>query len=133
LKGNHKIFRKHLALAVTICLLLTSVAFGGGKSGKKHFQEGLKHETRQQWDLAAQQFALAVAAEPDNAEYRLHLLRALQDASLMLLKRGDALAERNELAGAYVAYKQADAYDQTDQTRSGMRMIGIKRNSRLPR
>jgi general secretion pathway protein D len=112
---KHKIFRQHLTLALTLCLLLAGVAFGGGKSGKKQYQEGLKHEVQQQWDLAAQQFALAVAAEPDNAEYRLHLVRALQNASLMLLRRGDTLAEQEELASAYAAYKQAYAYDQTNE------------------
>src|SRR5262245_22118895 len=112
---KRKILRKYLTLAMTLCLLLTSVALGGGKSGKKQYQEGLKYEVQQQWDLAAQQFALAVAAEPDNVEYRLHLLRALQGASLMLLRRGDTLAEQDELASAYTAYKQAYAYDQTNE------------------
>ncbi len=109
------IIRQRLALLLTICLILPGAAFGGGKSGKKHYQEGLKYEAQQQWDLAAQQFALAVAAEPGNVEYRLHLLRASQDASLMFLKRGDALAEQRDFESAYTAYNRAYAYDQTNE------------------
>ncbi len=33
----------------------------------------------------------------------------------MLLRRGDTLAEQNKLASAYTAYKQAYAYDQTNE------------------
>jgi general secretion pathway protein D len=108
-------FRKSLALLLTACLVLPGAALGAGKSGKKNFKEGMKYEVQQQWDLAAQEFALAVAAEPNNPEYRLHLHRALVNASIMFLKRGDALAEQNDYASAYNAYRQAFAYDQTNE------------------
>ena len=68
--SKHRNFRTHPALAVTICLLLPDAAFGG-KSGKKNFQEWVKYEAQQQWDLAARQFAPAVEAEPGNGGYRL--------------------------------------------------------------
>ncbi|HEX4946693.1 MAG TPA: cohesin domain-containing protein [Blastocatellia bacterium] len=84
------------------------------KSGKKHFQEGLKQETLEQWDSAAQSFTSAVAAEPSNTEYRLHLLRALQRASILMAKRGAALESRQDYAGAYAAYYQAFTYDPTN-------------------
>jgi hypothetical protein len=44
--------------------------------------------------MAAQKFAMALAAEPNNAEYRIHYLQALQRASLMYVARGDALADQ---------------------------------------
>ena len=61
--------------------------------------------------MAAQKFAMALEAEPNNAEYRIHYLQALQRASLMYVARGDALADRNDLSGAHVAYRQAYNYD----------------------
>lgn len=78
---NHRSFlRAALALLLSVCLSLPNVALAADKSGKRHFKEGAKHETLEQWDLAAQQYALAVAAEPNNAEYRL------RSSSLSLLQ-----------------------------------------------
>ena len=85
------------------------------KSGKKNFKEGMKYEELQQWDLAVQEFTLAAAAEPASTEYRLHLLRAKQNASIMAMKRGDALAEQGDYPGAYTAYHQASSYDPTNE------------------
>ena len=84
-------------------------------SAKKHFQEGMKQEALQRWDIAAQAFALAVAAEPDNTEYRLHLLRALQKASIMFANRGDVLVGQQDFASAYNAYSQAFTFDPTNE------------------
>ncbi len=114
MKNSLKV-RRILALFLALCLISPGLALAGGKSGKKNFKEGMKYEELQQWDMAAQQFALAVAAEPNNAEYKLHYLRALQQASLMFLKRGDALAEQNDFASAYTAYRQAFNYDQGNE------------------
>jgi general secretion pathway protein D len=115
--------RKSLAIVLAIALVLPGAAYGAGKSGKKNFKEGGKYAANQQWDLAAQEYALAVAAEPDNAEYRLHYARALQQASLMFLKRGDTLAEQKDFASAYNAYRQAYAYDPSNE----MALVKMKR------
>ena len=85
------------------------------KDGKKNFSLGMKYETQQQWDIAVQHFIVAVAAEPNNPEYQLHLLRAKQNAAIMLAGRGDAFAEQRDYAGAYRAYRQAAAYDDTNE------------------
>jgi general secretion pathway protein D len=103
--------RRFLAAFLSLCLLLPSAALADGKDGKKNFKEGMKYEQTQQWDMAAQRFALALSAEPNNPEYKVHYLQALQRASLMYITRGDALAEQNDLAGAYIAYRQAYNYD----------------------
>ena len=109
------LMRKTLAISLSLCLIMPGAAFGGGKSGKKNFSEGRKYAAMQQWDLAAQEFALAVAAEPENAEYRAHYVRALMQASLMFVKRGDVLAEQNDYASAYNAYRQSFAYDPSNE------------------
>src|SRR5262252_6379441 len=103
--------RRFLAAFLSLCLLLPGAALADGKNGKKNYKEGLKYEQLQQWDMAAQKFALALSAEPNNPEYKVHYLQALQRASLMYVTRGDALAEQNDLSGAYVAYRQAFNYD----------------------
>ena len=110
-----QLIRQMLAVSLSICLLLPGTAFGAGRKGKKNFNEGVKYSAQQQWDLAAQEFALAVAAEPDNAEYRANYLRALMQASMMFAKRGDILAEQNDFASAFNAYRQSYAYDPTNE------------------
>ena len=125
--NKHSIYRKPLAILLAICLLLPGAAFGIGKSGKKNFGAGVKYEVAEQWDLAAQEFALAVAAEPSNAEYRLHLSRALTNAAVMFIKRGDALNEQNDFQSAYNAYRQAYAYDPTNE------MARVKMNNMIER
>jgi general secretion pathway protein D len=103
--------RRFLVVFLTFCLLLPGAALADGKNGKKNYKEGLKYEQMQQWDMAAQRFALALSAEPNNPEYKVHYLQALQRASLMYITRGDALADQNDYPGAYVAYRQAFNYD----------------------
>lgn len=109
------LIRKSLAITLTVCLILPGSAMGIGRKGKKNFSEGVKYSAQLQWDLAAQEFALAVAADPDNAEYRAHYIRSLLQSSLMFAKRGDALAEQNDYAGAFNAYRQSFAYDPTNE------------------
>jgi general secretion pathway protein D len=120
---KHYLFRQFVVAALTLCMTFASVgtAFGDDKekkahkSAKKNFGEGLKSETAQQWESAAQSFALAVAGDPGNPEYRLHLVRALTNASMMFYKRGDTFVESNDYASAYTAYKQAYTYDPTNE------------------
>src|SRR5215470_8227969 len=107
--------RVSLVFLLAICLSLPVTCFGGGKSGKKNFREGAKYESAEQWDLAAEQYALAVANEPDNTEYRLRLLRAMQMASLMFAARGDLLEAKGDYAGAYNAYARASTYDRANE------------------
>jgi general secretion pathway protein D len=110
-----KLIRQIVALSLSICLVLPGAVDAAGKKGKKNFNAGVKYSAQQQWDLAAQEFALAVAADPDNAEYRANYVRSLMQASMMFAKRGDALAEQNDYASAFSAYRQAFAYDATNE------------------
>src|SRR5215475_13221715 len=103
--------RRFLSVILALILAAPGAALADGKDGKKNFKEGQKYGQQQQWDIAAQKFAMALAAEPNNAEYRIHYLQALQRASLMYVARGDALADQNDLSGAYAAYRQAYNYD----------------------
>jgi general secretion pathway protein D len=103
--------RRFLAAFLSLCLLMPGAALADGKNGKKNFKEGMKYEQLQQWDLAAERFALALSAEPNNPEYKVHYLQALQRASLMYVTRGDALAEQNDYNGAFYAYRKAFELD----------------------
>lgn len=103
-----------VALIMVVCLLALPVS-ALGRKGKDHFNRGLKHEQAQQWEKAAQEFILAVAADPSDAEYQLHYRRAIFNASQMFMQQGRSLAEQRDYIGAYNAFRQAFGYDPVNQ------------------
>ncbi len=103
-----------VSLFVTLCLLLLPVtAFA--KKGDRNFKQGMEYENAQQWEKAAQEFTLAVAADPSNLEYQLHFRRASFNASQSYMQQGRALAEQRDFVGAYNAFRQAYGYDPVNQ------------------
>ena len=103
-----------VSLLLTFCLLvlpLTALA----KKGEKHFKSGMRYEAAQQWERAAQDFTLAVAADPSNLEYQLHFRRASFNASQSFMQQGRALAEKRDFVGAYNAFRQAYGYDPVNE------------------
>jgi len=103
-----------ISVLLTLCLLATPAAAWSGK-GQKNFKQGLRHEAAQQWEKAAEEFSLAVAAEPANSEYQLHLRRALFNASQVFSQQGAALLERGDHLGAYNAFRRAYGYDPANE------------------
>jgi general secretion pathway protein D len=102
--------RSFVALLLAAFLLfapLTALA----KKGEKNYKRGLQHEAAQQWEKAAQEFALAVAQRPSDTEYQLHYRRAIFNASQMFMQKGRTLAEQGDYVGAYNAFRQAYGYD----------------------
>ena len=103
-----------VSLLVTFCLLLLP-AIALAKKGDRNFKQGLEYENAQQWEKAAQEFTLAVAADPSNLEYQLHFRRASFNASQSYMQQGRALAEQRDFVGAYNAFRQAYGYDPVNQ------------------
>ena len=99
-------------LAISI-LAVPMTAFA--KKGEKNFKRGMDYERAQQWDKAAQEFTLAVAADPSNMEYQLHFRRASFNASQTYMQQGRSLAERGDFVGAYNAFRQAYGYDAVNE------------------
>jgi general secretion pathway protein D len=103
-----------VSLLLTFCLLLLPVT-ALAKKGDKNFKQGMKYEAAQQWEKAAQEFTLAVAADPSNLEYQLHFRRASFNASQSYMQQGRALAEQRDFVGAYNAFRQAYGYDPVNE------------------
>jgi len=108
--------RWHSILALTIvgCMLALPVS-AFAKKGKDHFDRGMNFEQAQQWEKAAQEFTLALAADPSNVDYQLHYRRAVFNASQSFMQQGRALAEQRDYVGAYNAFRQAFGYDPVNQ------------------
>jgi general secretion pathway protein D len=98
------------ALVVIFCMLCTPLV-ALAKKGEKNYNRGVEYERMQQWERAAQEFALAVAANPADIEYQLHYRRAVFNASQAFMQQGRALAEQGDYRGAYNAFLQAYHYD----------------------
>jgi general secretion pathway protein D len=113
MKNNNRI-RTLISLVLAISLLSLPVTVFG-KKGDKNFKRGMQYEEAQQWDKAAQEFTLAVAADPSNMEYQLHFRRASFNASQTYMQQGRSLAERGDFVGAYNAFRQAYGYDPVNE------------------
>lgn len=85
------------------------------KKGDKNFKRGMDYERAQQWDKAAQEFTLALAADPSDVNYQLHFRRAAFNASQTFMQQGRSLAERGDYVGAFNAFRQAYGYDSVNE------------------
>src|SRR2546421_695484 len=103
-----------LALAIVGCMLALPMSVFANK-GKDHFTQGMKYEQAQQWEKAAQEFTLAMAADPSNVDFQLHYRRAVFNASQTFMQQGRSLAEQRDYVGAYNAFRQAFGYDPVNQ------------------
>ena len=106
-----RIFTTFLLTFSLLLLPITALA----KKGDKNFKRGMEYESAQRWDKAAQEYTLAVAADPSNMEYQLHFRRASFNASQTFMQQGRALAEQRDFVGAYNAFRQAYGYDPVNE------------------
>src|SRR5215216_4319000 len=102
---------RSFAALFMVFVLLAAPAGVLAKKGEKNYNRGIEAEKAQQWEKAAQEFALAVAASPSDTEYQLHYRRAIFNASQVYMQKGRALYEQGDYAGAYNAFRQAYGYD----------------------
>jgi general secretion pathway protein D len=104
-----------LASVILSLCLFAAPALAVTSKGQKNYKQGLEYEAAQQWEKAAEEFSLAIAAEPSNAEYQLHYRRALFNASQFFAQQGGALLERGDYLGAYNAFRRANGYDPSNE------------------
>jgi general secretion pathway protein D len=108
--------RSRTVISLILALSLLSMPLTAfAKKGDKNFKRGMDYEKAQQWDKAAQEYTLAVAADPSNMEYQLHFRRASFNASQSYMQQGRSLAERGDYVGAYNAFRQAYGYDSVNE------------------
>jgi general secretion pathway protein D len=108
---KHATRARALVSFVTAVCLLAAPGAALAKKGEKNYNRGLEYERAQQWEKAAEEFALAVAAAPNETEYQLHYRRAVFNASQLYMQKGDELARQGEYAAAYHCYRLAHELD----------------------
>ncbi|MGB8507591.1 MAG: secretin N-terminal domain-containing protein [Pyrinomonadaceae bacterium] len=124
---RHKFLPRFASLFVSLCLLSTPAAASLSAKGQKNYKTGLECEAAQQWEKAAEEFALAVSADPSNAEYQLHYRRSVFNASQIFMQQGATLFERGEYLGAYNAFRRAYGYDQANELAHSMMERALQR------
>src|ERR1700749_1513115 len=107
---SFKLARPAAAILMAVVLLASPIAVLA-KKGEKNYRQGLQFEEKQQWEKAAQEFALALAISPSDTEYLLHYRRAVFNASQVFMQKGKALYEQGDYVGAYNAFRQAYGLD----------------------
>ncbi|CAN5375937.1 hypothetical protein BH10ACI1_BH10ACI1_27680 [soil metagenome] len=127
---NSAFVRYSITFLLLVSLFAPVATLGANfDDGKSYFKEGMKAEATEEWDKAVEQFAMAVLKNPKNPEYRLHLARALFNASQMYMKTGANQANEKDYVGAYTSYRKAYGYDPTNElAKSEMeRMIRLQK------
>lgn len=82
-----------------------------GCAGQQAFHAGDKFSQQGEYDLAMEQYAAAIAAEPERHEYRLKWLEARNRAALQHYERGRQHAREGKLARAAAEYRIAADLD----------------------
>jgi len=129
--------RTLISIVLTVSLLSLPMTAFANKKGDKNFKRGMELEAAQQWDKAAQEFTLAVAADPSNMEYQMHFRRASFNASQTYMQQGRSLAEQGDFVGAYNAFRQAYGFDPVNELAVSemermLRMQGVKEGRKTP-
>ncbi|HZB44504.1 MAG TPA: secretin N-terminal domain-containing protein, partial [Pyrinomonadaceae bacterium] len=120
---------RSLAALVMAAIVLAAPLTALAKKGEKNYKLGLQYEQAQQWEKAAQEFALAVAARPSDVEYQLHYRRAIFNASQLFMQKGRTLADQGDYVGAYNAFRTAYGYDNVNELAANemQRMLRLQR------
>ena len=91
--------------------VLAVVGVVAGCAAGRAFRQGETAAGSGEWDAAVEYYRQAVAAEPDRAEYRIALARAMRAAARDHAAEAAALEERGEPAAALQAYRRSYALD----------------------
>ena len=91
--------------------LLVVVALVSGCAAGRSFRKGRESARAGDWDAAVQHYTEALQASPDNAEYKIELERATQNAARDHIFRARELEQKDQLDGALIEYKKAVELD----------------------
>ena len=83
----------------------------GCPRGTQPYKAAEKAENLQDYDTALEYYQRAVAAEPQNAGYRIKLDQIRFEAGEYHIKKGQALREKGDLQGAAAEFQRAETLD----------------------
>lgn len=100
--------------AAVIGLVLATVLLSGCAAGRA-FKAAEEAAVVGDWDLAVEHYRVALQSDPDNAQYRIQLERAMLNASRQHLTLGREFRLAGELDSALYEYRLVTEYDPTNR------------------
>ena len=97
-----------------VALLLLAALVSGCAAGRA-FRKGRDAARAGDWDAAVQYYTQALQASPDNAEYKIELERAMQNAAREHISRARELEAKDQLDAALLEYRKAVEMDATNR------------------
>jgi len=97
-----------------IALVVLAALVSGCAAGRS-FRKGRESARTGDWDTAVQHYTEALQASPDNAEYKIELERAMQNAARDHITRARELEQKDQLDGALIEYKKAVEMDPSNR------------------
>src|SRR5919201_6398052 len=109
--------RKHGApvLKHRLVVVLVLAVVASGCAAGRAFRRGEEAARNGDWDAAVTYMTKAVQAEPDKAEYKIALERAMQTAAREHISRGRELEEKNQPDSAIIEYRKALEMDASNR------------------
>lgn len=101
---------KHRVVALVVLAAMVS-----GCAAGRAFRRGEDSARTGNWDEAVTQFTRAVQENPDSAEYKIALERAMQNASRDHISRARELELSEQLDAALIEYRKALEFDPTNR------------------
>ena len=102
---------------LVLVIVIASLLAGCGAS--RTFGRGESASRAGDWDTAVEFYRRAVQAEPNNANYRIALERAMINASNLHLDQARVLEARGQLEEALREYRRASEFDPPNRTVAG--------------
>ncbi len=98
-----------------LCAIVLLAVLVSGCAAGRAFRKGRDAGRAGDWDAAVQYYTEALQASPDNAEYKIELERAMQNAGREHITRARELEEKDQLDAALLEYRKAVEMDSTNR------------------
>ena len=108
-----------------IVLIVMAVLLSGCAAGRA-FRQGQEASRNGDWDGAVAHYTRALQADPDNAQYKIELERAMQNAAREYISRARELEAKGDLDAALIAYRRALEMDGSNRL-AASRAIELER------
>jgi general secretion pathway protein D len=103
------VLKHRLVVGIVLALIVSGCAAG------RAFRKGQDAARGGDWDMAVAEFRKAVQANPDRAEYKISLERAMQTASREHISRARELEAKDQLDLALIEYRRAVELDASNR------------------
>ena len=112
-----------------LIVVVLLAALGTGCAAGRAFKKGQEASRNGLWDEAVAQYTTAVQEDPDNAQYKIQLERAMQTAAQEHISRAREFEGKDQLDLALAEYRRAVELDPTNRL-AAVRVIELEKTIR---